>query len=74
MKLFQLDQNEYYDFTKPDAVNSMLISAVDENQARLIAFDNEQEHRDGAQCWDDDSATCQEITLPELESGVFLVS
>lgn len=74
MKLFQLDQKKYSDFTTPDRVNTMLISAETEQQARKLAEQNEMENRDGEQLWTSDHATCIEITLPEDTAGVYWVS
>ncbi|MGZ4968065.1 MAG: hypothetical protein ACXV8O_01500 [Methylobacter sp.] len=74
MRLFRLDQKHYHDFTTPDRVNLMLISAESESQARELAESNEMEFRDGEQLWDEEHATCSEIKLPESQAGVFIVS
>lgn len=74
MKLYRLDQNEYSDFTKPDRINLMLISAETEEQARGLAEQNELVYRDGEQKWTPEHAACKEITLPEDSAMVFLVS
>ena len=73
MKFFELTQKEYLDWFTPDAVNTMIIRANTEDDARALADKNEQEHRDGAQKWDRDHADCQILTL-EGESEIILTS
>lgn len=77
MKLFQLTQKtSFVDFSVPDPeyVNIMLVSAEDKDQARILAFGNELEYRDGKQSWNIDHASCTEIVLPERRARVYLVS
>ena len=61
MKLFILTQNRYYDFTKPDMVNTMIIRAESEQHARELAEKSELENRDGAQKWDKNNSSCEEL-------------
>ena len=72
MKLYKLTQINPSDF--PGHVYCMLISAHSENQARVLAMQNEREHRDGAQFWVSEHARCEEVNLPEPIAGVYLVS
>ncbi len=58
MKLFKLVQKKHYDFTMPDMVNCMIIRAETEAKARLLANNNEQEHR-GGQDWSDKNANIE---------------
>lgn len=74
MKLYQLIQKEFIDYTTPDLVNTMLIFAESEEQARAIAKESEAEHRDGAQSWARNSASCTEIEPGKASPGVLLVS
>jgi hypothetical protein len=74
MKLFLLTQKTYSDFTTPDRVNLMLISAETEQEARALAEADEMEHRDGEQLWTAEHASCEEIALPEKTARVFFVS
>lgn len=73
MKLFLLSQKEYFDFTKPDAVNTMLIRAENELEARTFANVNEYKNRDSSQMWSAEFAECVELTV-DGQPGVILVS
>ena len=73
MKLFLLSQKEYHDFTEPDAVNTMLIRAENELEARALADTNESENRDSTQQWSEDFADCEELIV-DGRPKVILVS
>lgn len=73
MKLLLLSQRQFHDFTEPDAVNTMLIRAENELEARAIANVNEYENRNGAQMWSIEFADCKELTICG-QPGVILVS
>ena len=73
MQLFILQQNEFYDFMTPDKVNTMIVRAENIEHARIIAQDNDAEHRDGDQLWDSKHASIE--PLPQAgDPGVILVA
>lgn len=57
MQLFILQQNDFYDFTTPDKVNTMIVRAENIEHARTLAQNNEEECRDGEQRWDSKHAS-----------------
>lgn len=63
MSLYIITQKEYYDWCTPDAVNFMLVRAKNEEQVRQLCQENEHEHRDGAQQWDTEHATCKTLSI-----------
>jgi len=63
MQLWILQQNEYYDFTTPDKVNTMIVRAESAELARGLAQKSEDENRDGDQKWDADNASISSLSM-----------
>lgn len=71
--LYILKQHQFFDFTEPNAVNTILVRATTETEARQLATENEHKHRDNVQHWDSKHASCTFLHT-EGESGVVLVA
>lgn len=63
MNLYILTQRKYYDWFTPDAINSILVRANSEEEARQLCSTDEDENRDSSQSWDLENATCEILSV-----------